>query len=208
MTEHYIDLAPGLHGALNWPGDARDGVLLVDGSAGVRDLERQRFIAGYLQRRQLGTLRLEPAADAPPGPRVADGPAVARLAHRLIKALAWVGREPRLQGRPVAVFGMGAGAAAAFACAAEQPARIGALVCVAAPLDLVEADVARVQAPTLLVVGGLDAGLLEVTRAAYRRLSGEKRLEVVPRATRLFEEAGALERVALAAADWVGTHLA
>lgn len=207
MNSQTVQIAPELAGILNQPAEPRGVVILVDGSAGARELGRHRFIAGYLQRRQLATLLLEPGGDAEAAAGGGDAQAIRRLSHHVLQALAWLAKAPGLKALPVGVFGSGCGAAAGVVCAAERPERIGALVSRAAPLDLVRGEVPRVHTPTLLVVGALDAAMLEVTREGYRALACEKRLEVVPRATHLFEEAGALERVALVAADWFDAHL-
>lgn len=207
MNEQSVKVAPGLTGALHVPADAKGLVIMVDGSAGAHEQGRHRFIAGYLQRRQLATLQLEPQVEAGTPADRGDAEAIPRLAHRLLQALDWLRGDQRLKALPVGVFGSGRGAAAGIVCAAERPGQIAALVSRAAPLGLVRSDMARVRSPVLLVVGALDAGMLDVTRDGYRALDTDKRLEIVPRATHLFEEAGALEQVALVAADWFDAHL-
>lgn len=134
--------------------------------------------------------------------RQGDRERIARLARNLLQALDWLRRQPSAAGLTVGVFGSNCGAAAAIVCAAERRSEIKAIVSRAAPLELVREEIARMQTPIMLVVGALDANVLHTTREVYRALRSDKRLEVVPRATHLFEEAGALEHVALVAAEW------
>lgn len=206
MTGCLAHITTGLEGLLQVPAQAKGLVLLVDGSAGAREEGRHRVVAGYLQRRQFATLLLapQPKAAAP----IEDAAAIGQVAHRLLQTLAWLAGQADLKDLPVGAFGSGNGAAAAMVCAAEQPGRILAIVSRAAPLDLVASDLARVRVPVLLIVGGLDANMLRVTQQAFRKLGSlHKHLEVVPRATHLFEEAGALEHVAMAAAGWFEQHV-
>lgn len=207
MKEDSRRIAAGLSGDLRRPAHARGLVLLVDGSEGLREQSRHRVVAGYLQRRDFATLQLRPQPEAAPT-EPGDTGAIAGLTRQLDQALAWIQLDPELARLPTGLFGSGWGGAAAIVCAAERPGRIRAVVARAAPLDRVPLEVERVQQPVLLVVAGLDADALDVARQAYRRLGTEhKRLEVVARATHVFEEAGALERVALATAAWFETHL-
>jgi pimeloyl-ACP methyl ester carboxylesterase len=114
----------------------------------------------------------------------------------------WIG-APRW---PLGVFGASTGAAAALQAAAARPAAVGALVLRGGRPDLAP-DIARVHAPTLLVVGGADAEVLRLNRQAAQHLHCRKRMEVVPGATHLFEEPGALDAVALLAAHWFTAHI-
>lgn len=177
--------------------------MLMDGVAGVREFARHRVVSGPLQRRQFATLMLEPdMAPCAPG-EAGEADAIHRLSHSLMQAMRWTQDQPRTAALPLGIFATGHGAAAALVCAAEQPMHVAAIVAAAAPLDLVTIEWARVQVPVLFLVGRLDDELLTIARHAYLELGAQhKRLEVIPRATRLFEEAGAMERVAMLAADW------
>lgn len=205
MNRGTVHIAPGLAGELSTPAHAGGIVLLIDGSEGGREHRRHRFIAGYLQRRQLATLLLgQPGAQEE---LLGEAERIQRLAHQLLQALDWVHRQPALAALALGVFGSGLGAAATIVCAGERPQAFSAIVSRAAPLELVAADLPRLHAPVLLVVGALDADLLAPTQDAYRAIGAERRLEIVPRATHLFEEAGAMERVAIVSADWFETRL-
>lgn len=208
MNRGTVHIAPELAGELSKPAHAGGMVLLVDGSEGGREHKRHRFVAGYLQRRQIATLLLEqPGTPERVAPERAEDERMKRLAHQLLQAMDWIHRQPALASLALGVFGSGLGAAAAIVCAGERPQGISAIVARAAPLDLVTPDLPRLRSPILLVVGGLDAELLAPTQDAYREIQAEKRLEIVPRATHLFEEAGAMERVAIVSADWFEAQL-
>ena len=126
---------------------------------------------------------------------------VGLLAERVSRVVDWVDMHG------VGLFGASTGAAAALRAAAERPEIINAVVSRGGRPDLAADALERVQAPTLLVVGGRDETVLELNREAYERLPCEKRLDVVPGATHLFEERGALEQVATLAADWFASWL-
>jgi len=116
-------------------------------------------------------------------------------------------KEKRLKGFPVGLFGASTGAAAALQAAAQRPQRIAAVVSRGGRPDLASDWLARVAAPTLLIVGGADTEVLDLNRRALRALHCKKRLEVVPGAGHLFEEPGALQGVAGLAAGWFAAHL-
>jgi putative phosphoribosyl transferase len=131
------------------------------------------------------------------------------LTERLAEAARGLAREPQTKGLPVGLFGASTGAAAALEVAAEMPDAIRAVVSRGGRPDLASrAALAKVKAPTLLVVGGDDFGVIELNERAYAALACEKRLEIVPGATHLFEEPGKLEAVARLAAQWFTRHLA
>jgi dienelactone hydrolase len=132
---------------------------------------------------------------------------IALLARRVEAALAWLRMRPDVGRLPVGLFGASTGAAAALRAAAEQPGRVGAVVSRGGRPDLAEDHLGRVQAPTLLIVGGADTEVLELNRLAARRLHCLHRLEIVPGATHLFEEPGALDAVADSAARWFASRL-
>ena len=130
------------------------------------------------------------------------------LAQRLMQALDWACRRDDLNTLPIGLFGASTGAAAALVTAAECPQKVAAVVSRGGRPDLASIELERVRAPTLLIVGASDTEVLVLNRDAYRLLQCEKRLEVVPRATHLFEEAGTLESAAQAAREWFGLHFA
>lgn len=206
MNDLLVNIAPTLIGELQVQTRSKGLVLLLDGSAGGREQGRHRYVAGLLQRRQFATLLLEPGREPAAVGEAAEAAAIHRLSHSLWQAMSWTRNDPRLRALALGIYGSGPGAAAAMVCAAERSDPIAAIVAAAPPFDLVSelsAEMARIRTPMLVVVGQLDDELLSQARQAYLRLgAADKRLEVIPRATRLFEEAGALERVAIAAADW------
>ena len=124
------------------------------------------------------------------------------LAQRLIDAVSWVEGEADVEGLPIGLFGASTGAAAALIAAASLGARVGAVVSRGGRPDLADGALLGVKAPTLLIVGGDDAGVIELNQWALDRLQGEKALEIVPGATHLFPEPGALEAVIELAGQW------
>jgi pimeloyl-ACP methyl ester carboxylesterase len=129
------------------------------------------------------------------------------LANRLVDAVRWLDGQPPVAKLPVGLFGASTGAAAALVAAAELPQRIGAVVSRGGRPDLAGASLDIVRAPTLLIVGGVDFGVIELNEEAFARLRGPKSLEIVPGASHLFPEAGALEAVIGHAARWFERHL-
>jgi dienelactone hydrolase len=133
---------------------------------------------------------------------------IALLAERLIVAVDWLREREDTAALPIGCFGASTGAAAALIAAAERPRAVGAVVSRGGRPDLAEDALERVDAPTLLIVGGLDTVVVELNEQALRRLAtATKRLEIIPRATHLFPEPGALEQVAQRARDWFIEHL-
>lgn len=128
------------------------------------------------------------------------------LANRSTNVAQWVSHEPKLKDFPIGLFGASTGAAAALITAAKMPS-IGAVVSRGGRPDLAGEFLARVQAPTLLIVGGHDEQVLELNREAFARLHCPKQLRVIPLATHLFEEPGALQQVATVASEWFTSYL-
>jgi putative phosphoribosyl transferase len=192
------------------PPDARGVVVFAHGSGSGRFSPRNRAVAGVLNQAGLATVLLdlltaeEEAIDLRTGHLRFD---VALLARRVIATVDWTGSDVTTKDLSVGCFGASTGAAAALIAAAERPDRVGAVVSRGGRPDLAGETLRRVTAPTLLIVGGNDPEVLQLNQQALAALAGEARLEVVPGATHLFEEPGALERVAGLARDWFLQHL-
>jgi dienelactone hydrolase len=133
---------------------------------------------------------------------------IGRLAERLIGAAEWLEQEPSTSKLPLAIFGASTGGGAALVAAAELPERVAAVVSRGGRPDLAGEALSRVRAPTLLIVGGNDEPVIELNREALAQLRAPARLEVIPGATHLFEEPGALDDVARHAAVWIETYAA
>jgi dienelactone hydrolase len=129
------------------------------------------------------------------------------LAQRLEEAADWLQRQGEAAALPLAFFGASTGAAAALIAAARQPEHVAAVVSRGGRPDLARAYLGRVRAPTLLIVGGWDEPVIELNRQALALLQCEKQLKIVPAATHLFAEPGALEKVAQLAAEWFQQHI-
>jgi dienelactone hydrolase len=197
-------------GDLALPEGAAGLVVFAHGSGSSRRSPRNRAVAAGLRERGLGTLLMdlltpaEEAADARTGHLRFD---IALLAGRLEAAAAWLADQPGTRDLEIGYFGASTGAAAALVAAARRPSGVGAIVSRGGRPDLAGEDLPRVRAPTLLIVGGRDPAVLDRNRAAAQQLLAAWRLVVVPGATHLFEEPGALEEVTRLAADWFLDHL-
>jgi putative phosphoribosyl transferase len=194
-------------GDLIVPDAAQGVVVFAHGSGSGRHSPRNRYVAGVLNEAGLGTLLfdlLTPEEEADRA-NVFD---IGLLADRLLRRTAWVREQPETDGLPIGYFGASTGAAAALWAAAEAGDEIAAIVSRGGRPDLAGPRLAEVRAPTLLIVGGRDPVVVNLNEQAQRRLGGESRLTVVPGATHLFEEPGALEVVARHARDWFVTHFA
>jgi putative phosphoribosyl transferase len=202
-----IPMDAAIHqGVLGVPTAAKGLVLFAHGSGSGRLSPRNNYVARTLRDKGVGTLLFDLLTEAED--RIYDNRFdIDLLTHRLLLATQWVGQQAATRGLKLGYFGASTGAAAALRAAAALGPEIGAVVSRGGRPDLALADLARVQAPTLLIVGGNDAVVIELNRAAYRELCGEKELKIIPGATHLFEEPGTLEQVAEAAADWFRRHL-
>ena len=198
----------GLPGALAAPAPGRGVVAFAHGSGSGRLSPRNTFVAAQLRRAGLGTLlfdllRPEEAHDRA---KVFD---IGLLAGRLVQATDWL-RSPQALGgaaAPVGYFGASTGAAAALIAAAERPEISAAVVSRGGRPDLAGEALLLVRAPTLLIVGGADLGVIELNEEALDRLRGPKALEIVPGATHLFPEPGAMEAVIAQAGRWFERYL-
>jgi putative phosphoribosyl transferase len=200
-----------LAGDLAVPAQPRGIVVFAHGSGSSRFSPRNRSVAAVLHDAGLATLlmdlltREEEALDVQTGRLRFD---VGLLGRRVVGTVDWLASDPAVGQLPVGCFGASTGAAAALIAAAERPDRAQAVVSRGGRPDLAGGALRRVIAPTLLIVGGADTDVLRLNRLAASMLAGEARVEVVPGAGHLFEEPGALQRVAALARDWFLRHLA
>jgi putative phosphoribosyl transferase len=197
----------GLQGTLSVPPNARGIVLFAHGSGSSRLSPRNRSVAGGLNRGQIGTLLFDLLTEEEALDRrnVFDIPL---LADRLAAAHDWLtGPVAGMSSRPIGYFGASTGAAAALRAAAAKTEAVSAVVSRGGRPDLADDALPAVTAPTLLLVGAHDTEVLALNRAAFERLQCVKRLTVVPGATHLFEEPGALARVTGDAVAWFRQHL-
>jgi putative phosphoribosyl transferase len=192
------------------PEPAQGLVLFAHGSGSSRHSPRNRYVAGELQHAGLATVLAdlltpeEEQLDARTGALRFD---IDLLAGRVAALTDWLVEQEQTAYLGIGLFGASTGAAAALAAAAARPASVEAIVSRGGRPDLAGGLLRLVRQPTLLIVGERDTTVLELNRKAMRELSGETRLEVVPGASHLFEEPGALEEVARLARDWFVRHL-
>jgi dienelactone hydrolase len=199
-----------LEGDLVVPAGATGIVAFAHGSGSSRHSPRNKHVAETLNEAGLGTLLVDlltPAEEAVDRVTAQHRFDIALLARRLIAVVDWL-RQATAPELGVGLFGASTGAAAALVAAAERPADVRAVVSRGGRPDLAGAALARVHAPTLLIVGGRDPQVVELNRLALDELgAAEKQLVIVPGATHLFEEPGALDEVARLAADWFSRYL-
>jgi pimeloyl-ACP methyl ester carboxylesterase len=195
-----------LAGTLRLPASANALVVFAHGSGSSRFSPRNMTVAEALNAQDIATLLFDLLTSDEEANRanVFDIPL---LAQRLIDVVGWVDTQPELARLPLGLFGASTGAAAALVAAAELGGRVGAVVSRGGRPDLADAALEQVIAPTLLIVGGLDYGVIELNEKAFARLRAPKAIEIVPGATHLFPEPGTLDVVIEHAARWFGTHL-
>lgn len=200
-----------LEGELSLPQNPEGMVLFAHGSGSSRFSPRNQFVAQALQQGGLATLLFdlltarEEVEDARTARLRFD---MDRLARRLMAAAAYLRERTDTRRLPIGYFGASSGAGAALLAAAQRPDGIGAVVSRGGRPDLAGAALARVLAPTLLIVGSRDEQVLRLNQEALAQINAPKRLAIVPGATHLFEEPGALDEVASLARDWFLQHLA
>lgn len=193
------------------PASAGGVVLFAHGSGSSRHSPRNQYVAHELQTAGFATVPADPLTveeeriDARTGTLRFD---IGLLGARVTALTDWLGAYRSTAALPVGLFGASTGAAAALVAAAERPHSVAAVVSRGGRPDLAGVALWAVHQPTLLIVGGRDPVVVELNRAAIEKLAGEKRLEIVPGASHLFEEPGALEQVARLAGDWFARHLA
>jgi dienelactone hydrolase len=197
----------GLAGDLWSPPNAGSIVAFAHGSGSSRLSPRNRDVAKALNLHGIATLLFDllTAEEEADRANVFDIPL---LAGRLVQAVRWLDRQPGVAGLPLGLFGASTGAAAALVAAAELGSRIGAVVSRGGRPDLAGGALDRIRVPTLLIVGGADSVVIELNEQALARLRGPKTLQIVPGASHLFPERGALEAVIAHAAKWFERHLA
>jgi dienelactone hydrolase len=200
-----------LEGNLSVPDAARGVVLFAHGSGSGRHSPRNRFVAEQLASAGLATLLFDLLTEAEERTELHTRHLrfdIGLLAGRLVGVTDWLANDPRTAALPVGYFGASTGGGAALVAAAERPERVAAVVSRGGRPDLAGDALPRVTAPALLIVGGDDEPVIELNESALLRLgSRDKRLEIVPGATHLFEESGALEEVARLAANWFNYYL-
>jgi putative phosphoribosyl transferase len=199
-----------LGGSLGLPPEAHGLVIFAHGSGSSRFSPRNRAVARALRDAGLGTLLFDLLSEAEEARDEATGELrfdIAFLARRLAAVTEWARMQDLLAGLRFGYFGSSTGAAAALVAAAMHPDLIHAVVSRGGRPDLAGPVLARVQAPTLLLVGGSDLGVLELNQDALARLEGLKDIRIIRGATHLFEELGALEEVSRLAANWFARYL-
>ncbi len=213
LREDQVQIPAGaamLEGTLSLPKGAQGVVVFAHGSGSSRHSPRNRFVAQVLREAQLGTLLMdlltleEEAIDQQTRHLRFD---IDLLADRLVSATDWLTQRPETHSMRIGYFGASTGAGAALVAAARRAERVYAIVSRGGRPDLAGPALAEVCAPTLLIVGGNDPVVLELNRQAMEALRCATRLEIIPGATHLFEEPGALEAVAQLARQWFLRHL-
>jgi putative phosphoribosyl transferase len=193
------------------PGRAKGAVVFAHGSGSGRHSPRNRFVARALRDAGLATVLADLLTPQEEADDIGGGRHrfnILLLAERLVAITDWVLRHPPTEGLPVGYFGASTGAAAALVAAVARAAIVGAIVSRGGRPDLAGAALEQVRAPCLLIVGGRDVPVLDLNRRALEHLHAEQRLAIIPGATHLFEEPGALDEVARLAAGWFVRYLA
>lgn len=202
-----VDLAADLE----VPDRAKGVVLFAHGSGSSRLSPRNRFVAKALRQAGLGTLLMDlltPLEEDEERWTAHLRFDIRLLSRRLVAATDWLHAQPRTANLHIGYFGASTGAAAALTAAVDRPRAVKAVVSRGGRPDLAGPILSRVRAPTLLIVGSLDSGVIGLNEEALAMIPAKKKLEIVPGATHLFEEPGTLERVAELAARWLAEHLA
>ena len=199
-----------LAGELTIPSQAHGIVLFAHGSGSSRFSRRNQFVARVLEKHGLGTLLIDlltPEEDALDQRTSHFRFDIPLLATRLVSIVGWLKDQAQTAALGVGLFGASTGGGAALRAAADRPDDIAAVVSRGGRPDLAASALPDVKAPTLLIVGGEDTPIIAMNRDAMPRMRGEVSLEIIHGATHLFEEPGALERVASLAAGWFDRHV-
>src|SRR5215208_5814270 len=203
MQEREVRVSAGpvtLEGSLGIPNSAGGVVLFAHGSGSGRHSPRNRYVARMLREANLATLLIDLRTT-----RLRFD--IGLLARRLVGATDWLVQNPDTEQLRIGFFGASTGAGAALVAAAERPDEVGAIVSRGGRPDLAGDALPLVKAPTLLIVGGNDEPVIGMNEEALARMRAVKRLQIVPGASHLFEEPGALEEVARLATVWFARHL-
>lgn len=197
---------PHIKGILGLPPKPIGIVVFAHGSNSGRFSARNNYVARVLQQVQLGTLLIDLLTNEEALDRrnVFD---IELLAERLCLAKTWLAKEPTCKTLRLGYFGASTGAGAALVAAAKVPENVFAVVSRGGRPDLAKAFLETVKAPTLLLVGGNDGDVITLNKEALKRLQCPKELKIIPNATHLFEEPGALEQVAELTAIWLTQYL-
>lgn len=199
-----------LQGDMGSPLKPRGLIVFAHGSGSSRHSSRNQYVAGVLEQQGFATLLIdllteeEEAIDRRTAHLRFD---IEMLAGRLVTIIDWLGGRSEMARLPIGLFGASTGGGAALVAAAARPHEVVAVVSRGGRPDLAGPALSRVSVPTLLIVGGLDTPVIQMNRAAMAQMPGDVRLDIVPGATHLFEEPGALERVAMLAAGWFSRYL-
>ena len=211
ITEEAVKVPPdGLSGDLVVPDRAAGIILFAHGSGSSRHSPRNRYVAAMLQRGGFGTLLLDLLTEAEEEVDLSTRHLrfdIGLLAARLGEVTDWLRREPATRDLGVGYFGASTGAGASLVAAAEKPSIVAAVVSRGGRPDLAGPALRRVEAPTLLIVGGDDHQVIELNREAMKQMRCEEQLSIVPGASHLFEEPGTLEEVARLALGWFSRYL-
>ena len=209
VTEQEVAIRAGnatIRGTLRLPKGVVAVVVFAHGSGSGRHSSRNQYVARFLEEGGFGTLLLDllEPAEAEDRSKVFD---IALLAGRLQAAAEWLASQPETRGLRLGYFGASTGAGAALMAAARAPESVGAVVSRGGRPDLAGDALNRVTAPTLLIVGGGDEIVLELNHQAFDQLTCSRQIDIVPGATHLFPEPGALEAVARMAREWFHHYL-
>ena len=211
-VEQEVEIPVGntaIESSLSIPSEAKGIVLFAHGSGSGRFSPRNRYVAKMLNEAGVGTLLVDLLTKEEETVDVATGEFrfnIDLLSKRLVAATEWLMKNPATKNLILGYFGASTGAAAAIIAAAKFPEAVKAVVSRGGRPDLAMDYLWRVKAPTLLIVGGRDAVVIDLNKKALERLKVEKKLEVVPGASHLFEERGKLEEVARLSAEWFVAH--
>lgn len=206
MIEISIDNHRFIYGDLFVPPEAKGMVIFAHGSGSSRFSSRNRLVAETLQKASLGTLLMDLLTEEEALRRdlVFD---IELLASRLFKAADWITHSPSISTLPIGLFGASTGGAAVMVAGALSPQRFKAIVSRGGRPDLASSFLPQVKSPTLFIVGEKDDLVLTLNKRAYKQLRCEKEISIIPNATHLFEERGALEQVAQLASRWFEKYL-
>jgi len=211
MSDVQIHAGPAvLWGHIEVPGRPKGLVLFAHGSGSSRHSPRNQFVARTLSKAGLATLLFDLLTQEEETIDIQSRALrfnIQLLAERLVQATEWAKKQTLTRDLRIGFFGSSTGAAAALVAAADLASDIGAVVSRGGRPDLANAALEKVKAPTLLIVGGNDDVVMALNEKARDRMRCEVKLEIIPRATHLFEEEGALEEVARLASDWFVKNL-